>query len=52
MTEKKKAERFVSPKGIASYPYLTNPDTKFNPDGEYKVSLIVAGDEASKIIDF
>ena len=52
MAEKKKAERFVSPKGIASYPYLTNPDTKFNPDGEYKVSLIVAGDDASKAIAF
>lgn len=52
MTEKKKAERFVSSKGIASYPHLTKPDTKFNPDGEYKVSLIVAGDAASKAIDF
>lgn len=52
MAEKKKAERFVSPKGTASYPYLTKPDTKFNPEGEYKVSLIVAGDDASKAIDF
>lgn len=52
MAEKKKAERFVSPKGTASYPYLTKPDTKFNPDGEYKVSLIVASDDASKVIDF
>ena len=52
MAEKKKAERFVSPKGLASYPYLTKPDTKFNPDGEYKVSLIVAGDDASKAIAF
>lgn len=52
MTEKKKAERFVSPKGTASYPHLTKPDTKFNPDGEYKVSLIVAGDAARKAIDF
>ena len=50
MTEKKKAERFVSPKGAAAYPYLTKPDTKFNPEGEYKVSLIVAGDDSSKII--
>ena len=50
MAEKKKVERFVSPKGIASYPYLTKPDTKFNPEGEYKVSLIVAGDDSSKII--
>lgn len=52
MAEKKKTERFVSPKGIASYPYLTEPDTKFNPDGDYKVSLIVAGDDANKIINF
>lgn len=52
MTEKKKAERFVSPKGTASYPHLTHPDTKFNPDGEYKVSLIVAGDDASKVVNF
>ena len=52
MTEQKKAERFVSPKGTASYPHLTNPDTKFNPDGEYKVSLIVAGDDASKVVNF
>lgn len=52
MAEKKKAERYVSPKGTASYPYLTKPDTKFNPDGEYKVSLIVAGDNASKAITF
>ena len=52
MTEKKKAERFVSPKGIASYPYLTKPDTKFNTEGEYKVSLLVSGDDASKAIDF
>lgn len=52
MAEKKKIERFVSPKGFASYPYLTNPDTKFNQDGEYKVSLIVAGNDASKAIAF
>lgn len=52
MAEKKKVERFMSPKGTASYPYLTKPDTKFKPDGEYKVSLIVDGDDASKAIDF
>lgn len=52
MTEKKKAERFVSPKGIASYPYLHTPDTKFNTEGEYKVSLLVSGVDASKTIAF
>lgn len=39
MTKKTKAVRYVTPKGTAQYPYLTKPDTKFNPDGEYKISL-------------
>lgn len=33
--------RMVTPIGIAQYPYLTSPDTKFNPDGEYRVNLIL-----------
>lgn len=35
----------LSPKGTAVYPHLNTPDTKFNPDGEYKVTLRVSGDE-------
>lgn len=31
--------RFTTPKGYAQYPYLLEPDTKFNPDGDYKVNL-------------
>ena len=48
---KKKNERFVTPAGKASYPYLTNPDTKFNPDGEYKVKLILPETEAKELVD-
>jgi len=36
---KAKNPRYTTPAGIAQYPYLTKPDTKFNPDGEYKISL-------------
>jgi len=31
--------QIVSPKGIAVYPRLSKPDTKFNPNGEYSIRL-------------
>lgn len=39
---KAKNPRYTTPAGIAQYPYLTKPDTKFNPDGEYKLKLEIA----------
>ncbi len=40
-----------SPKGIARYPYLNTPDTKFNPEGAYKVTLVLDNnDETSSFI--
>lgn len=47
---KKKNEKFTTPAGIASYPYLVNPDTKFNPEGEYKVSLMLSASDAAPLI--
>lgn len=47
MTKKAKAERHITPLGIASYPWVTKPDTKFNPDGEYSVSLTFRDDDAA-----
>lgn len=52
MSQKNKRPRYVSPMGIAQYPYLSAPDTKFNPDGDYKVNLEVSGEEASKLTTF
>jgi hypothetical protein len=46
MTKKAKLERYVTPTGIAQYPHLTKPDTKFNPDGEYKVNLELSDPDA------
>lgn len=47
MTEVKKAKlpRMTSPIGIARYPWLTKPDTKFDADGVYKVDLILPKNE-------
>lgn len=52
MTKKAKAPRFVTPTGVAQYPHLTKPDTKFNPDGEYKVSLEIDAKAAEEIVSF
>lgn len=32
--------RYVTPVGVAQYPYLVTPDTKFDSDGVYSVRLV------------
>jgi hypothetical protein len=49
---KPKLPRYTTPAGIAQYPYLSKPDTKFNPDGEYKISLEIPAKEAQTITTF
>lgn len=49
---KSKNTRYVTPAGIAQYPYLTKPDTKFNPDGEYKLKLEIPGSSAQALVTF
>lgn len=41
---------FTTPKGIAQYPWLSTPDTKFSEEGEYKVNLIVPKQEAIPVL--
>jgi hypothetical protein len=49
---KEKKPRFTTPKGTAQYPYLTKPDTKFNPEGEYKLKLELDAADAGELISF
>lgn len=42
--------RFTTPKGLAQYPALKTPDTKFNPEGDYKVNLVMEDDEKTNAI--
>ena len=49
---KPKLPRYVTPAGTAQYPYLTKPDTKFNPDGEYKLKLEIPADKTQDIVTF
>lgn len=43
--------KVMTKKGIARFPALTKADTKFNPDGEYKVGVILTQEDAQPIID-
>lgn len=47
-----KNQSYTTPKGIAKYPWLTAPDTKFNPDGDYKVTIVLGAAEATPIVKF
>lgn len=41
---------FTTPKGIAQYPWLSKPDTKFDEEGQYKVNLILSQEDAKPLI--
>ena len=51
MADNKKPQliKVMTPKGISRFSSLTKPDTKFNPDGEYKTGIILDEAEASPI---
>lgn len=42
-----KRERFTSPAGVADYPWLNQPDTKFNAAGVYRVKVRIPSEEAA-----
>lgn len=49
--EKKKKVILTSPAGIAVYPWLNKPDTKFKAEGEYLVKLKLPADESNILIE-
>lgn len=46
-----KKATFVTPRGVAVYPYLTTADHAYNVDGIYKTKLRVQIDEAKGLMD-
>lgn len=46
---KPKKPTYFTPVGTAVYPWLTQPDTKFNADGEYKVNLKMDEADAAQL---
>lgn len=47
---KKKTLRFTTAKGIAQYPWIFDPDTKYDADGQYHIQLIVTKEDAKDMI--
>jgi len=43
--------KIVSPRGIAVYPWLNRPDTKFSEGGDYKVTLKVGAADAQPLVE-
>jgi len=43
--------RLTTPKCVFRYPKLIEPDTKFNPDGDYKVTAMIPAAEGAGIAD-
>lgn len=46
-----KFRKTTTPAGIAQYPWLTTPDTRFNDEGVYSTGLIVNEIEAKPLVD-
>ena len=50
MADKKKYEKIVTPKGVASWIAVNKPMTNHNPDGEYSVSIVITAEEAKELL--
>ena len=42
--------KIVSPEGVSKYAWITQPDTKFDKDGHYKVNLVVSAEQAQPLM--
>ncbi len=42
---------FTTEKGVAYYPYISAPDTKFDEQGHYKVNLCLPKEDAKPVIE-
>lgn len=44
------AKKIQSPRGVASWPRLADPDTKFKAEGEYSIKLRLRGAQAAELV--
>lgn len=40
-------KNITTPKGVASYPHVNEPNTRFNPMGEYSCTIVVSEEDAN-----
>jgi hypothetical protein len=50
MANKKPSIKYTTPKGIAMYPRLTEPDTTFNANGAFTVKLKLSAEDATELM--
>lgn len=43
--------RLTTPKATFKYPKLIEPETKFNPEGDYKVAAVIPAEDAAQLAD-
>jgi hypothetical protein len=46
-----KRDSITTPIGVAVYPHLNRPDTKFNADGDYSVKLRLTAEDAESLVE-
>ena len=46
-----KLKTVITPKGVLSWPYIAKPDTRYNPEGVFKTSLILTAAEAAPLME-
>jgi len=49
--KKEQRKKYITPKGIAVYPWLNRPDVKHKPEGQYKVDLRLSEADAAPLIE-
>lgn len=47
-----KKKLYITPKGRAEWAKIFTPDTKFNADGEFSVTMVFPQDEAQELMEF
>lgn len=50
MSEKQRNPQFITPKGVAIFPWLRKPDTKYKAEGEYRLKLRLSEEDAAPLI--
>lgn len=51
MATKDKRPKLTTPQGIAIFPFISRPDTKFDADGVYKTLLALEGADADGVVE-
>jgi hypothetical protein len=52
MAKRPPLPKYNTPVGVARYPHLNKPDTRFDDEGVYKCDVVVPADAAAELIEY